>query len=82
MYTYIYVKSKASSVFRISDHRELIDKYSREGWRFVSAIPSDFELNGKINEFDLVFEKKVKQYCFYKFNKQKEYLKFKILFLY
>ncbi|WP_373599116.1 DUF4177 domain-containing protein [Paraclostridium bifermentans] len=59
MYEYIYVKSKASSVFRVSDHREIINKYSKEGWRFVSAIPSDFELNGKIIEFDLVFEKEI-----------------------
>lgn len=59
MYEYIYVKSRASSVFRVSDHREIINKYSKEGWRFVSAIPSDFELNGKIIEFDLVFEKEI-----------------------
>lgn len=59
MYEYIYVKSKASSIFRVSDHREIINKYSKEGWRFVSAIPSDFELNGKIIEFDLVFEKEI-----------------------
>lgn len=59
MYEYIYVKSKASSVFRVSDHREIINKYSKEGWRFVSAIPSDFELNGKIIEFDLIFEKEI-----------------------
>ncbi|MEG2788233.1 MAG: DUF4177 domain-containing protein [Romboutsia sp.] len=59
MYTYTYVRSKASSVFRISDHRELINKHSQEGWRFITAIPSDFELNGKVIEFDLVFEKEV-----------------------
>ncbi|CEN80749.1 Uncharacterised protein [[Clostridium] sordellii] len=59
MYTYIYVKSRASSVFRISEHREIITRYSKEGWRFITAIPSDFELNGKVIEFDLIFEKEV-----------------------
>ena len=37
----------------------MIDKYSKEGWRFVTAIPSDFGAHGKIVEYDLVFEKLV-----------------------
>jgi len=40
-----------------ADHRELIDKYSREGWRFITAIPTVFSSNGIIKQFDLVFEK-------------------------
>ena len=57
IYNYIYVTAKVSGFIRIADHRELIDKYSQEGWRFITAIPSDFNGNGKITEFDLVFEK-------------------------
>ncbi|WP_195938176.1 DUF4177 domain-containing protein [Romboutsia sp. 1001713B170131_170501_G6] len=57
MYKYMYKEIDSSTMFRNSRHRELIDKYSKEGWRFISAIPSEFELNGKISKFDLVFEK-------------------------
>ena len=38
------------------DHREIIDKYSKDGWRFVTAIPLPSG-NQVITEFDLVFEK-------------------------
>lgn len=57
MYKYIYVKSKARGLISREDHREIIDKYSEDGWRFVTAIqlPSG---NHVISEFDLVFEKR------------------------
>lgn len=57
IYNYIYVTAKTSGFFRTADHRELIDKYSQEGWRFITAIPSEFDGSGKTTEFDLVFEK-------------------------
>jgi hypothetical protein len=44
-------------VFRSPDHRELIEKYSQEGWRFIAAIPTAFGSYGQIKEFDLIFEK-------------------------
>jgi hypothetical protein len=44
-------------MFNSSDHRELIDKYSQEGWRFITAIPTVFGGYGQIKEFDLIFEK-------------------------
>lgn len=31
MYTYMYVESKVGGVFTNSNHREIIDKYSKEG---------------------------------------------------
>jgi hypothetical protein len=57
MYKYIYVPAKAAGLFNDPDHRELIDKYSKEGWRFVTAIPIEFTGHGLIKAFDLVFEK-------------------------
>ncbi len=62
MYKYKYVKTRGDSFFDVSeDHREIIDKYSKEGWRFVSAIPVDFSLHGVIETFDLVFEKECEE---------------------
>lgn len=57
MYTYIYVESKVGGIFTISNHREIIDKYSKEGWRFVAAIPKSSGGNGQLTSNDLVFEK-------------------------
>ena len=57
IYKYLYVTSKVGTMFRSSDHRELIDQYSQEGWRFITAIPTVFGGYGQIKEFDLVFEK-------------------------
>lgn len=57
MYKYIYVKSKARGLLSKEDHREIIDKYSKDGWRFVTAIPLPSG-NHVISEFDLVFEKR------------------------
>jgi len=58
MYKYTYVEASSEGFFHPSNHRDLIDKYSSEGWRFVSAIPSLFGAHGVIKQFDLVFEKK------------------------
>ena len=56
MYKYIYLKSKARGLLSKEDQREIIDKYSKDGWRFVTAIPLPSG-NQVITEFDLVFEK-------------------------
>ncbi|MBU6135599.1 MULTISPECIES: DUF4177 domain-containing protein [Clostridium] len=61
MYKYMYKEAQTNGLFRgPSDHREIIDKYSKEGWRFVTAIPTEFyNNNGEIKKFDLVFEKQI-----------------------
>jgi len=56
IYRYIYIESKVGSMFSDSEHRILIEKYSQDGWRFVTAIPTKFTGNGHIREVDLVFE--------------------------
>ena len=58
MFKYLYVESKVKGIFSNSNHRELIDKYALEGWRYVSAIPTSFYgNNGQPKTFDLIFEK-------------------------
>jgi hypothetical protein len=62
IYKYIYVKATTGGLFNgKQNHRELIDKYSGDGWRFVTAIPSESSSHGVILEFDLVFEKEEQQ---------------------
>lgn len=57
MYKYIYVEAKARNFWNTADHRQIINQYSKEGWRFVSAIPTASGAQGAIVRYDLVFEK-------------------------
>ncbi len=57
MYRYIYEEAIANGIFRVANHREIIEKYSQKGYRFVTAIPSRMSSYGIIKAFDLVFEK-------------------------
>ena len=58
MYAYKFVEINTDNFFSASNHREIIEEYSKNGWRFVSAIPTSFKYhNGKITKIDLVFEK-------------------------
>lgn len=57
IYKYIYVEAKAAGYFTLANHRELIDQYRKEGWRFITAIPTKFDMYGMIKQYDLVFEK-------------------------
>lgn len=59
MYIYKYVEAIGQQVFQSSNHREIIDKYTSEGWRFISVIPTNMSGHGVIKTFDLIFEKKV-----------------------
>lgn len=45
-------------MFSGANHRELIDKYAKEGWRYINVIPSSFYgNNGQPKTFYLIFEK-------------------------
>ena len=63
MYKYEYVtiiskKSLMKGVFQ--EHREVIDKYAKDGYRYVGYIPTKEIDVGFLAEMDLVFEKEEK----------------------
>ena len=60
MFIYKYEKSNGGTLFLYANHREIIDRCAKEGWRFVSAIPTYQNGEVKVREFDLVFEKEIK----------------------
>ena len=61
-FKYIYVEARVGGLFSEPNHRELIDKYTSEGWRYVNAIPSAFyRNNGQVKTFDLIFEKETEE---------------------
>ena len=59
MYKYDFVQVLAQRLNDTKEHRRIIRSKSRDGWRFVAAIPADINKNGAPIYMDLVFEKRV-----------------------
>ena len=38
---------------------EIINQYAAQGYRFVTAIPTEMKINGCVRKMDLIFEKEV-----------------------
>lgn len=38
-------------------HREIIDQYAAQGWRYVGYIPTQFTSNGGTKAIELIFER-------------------------
>lgn len=61
MYEYKYVNHKTGGgpMSGNQDHRNVIDKYAQEGWRYVGFIPTHFTGHGGIANVDLIFERTI-----------------------
>ena len=57
MYKYCYVEAKVAGIVKGDDYRKIIDQYSADGWKFVTAIPKSNGAYGQIASIDLVFER-------------------------
>lgn len=40
-------------------HRETIDQYAGDGWRYAGGVPTHFTGHGGIGMVDLIFEREV-----------------------
>ena len=58
MKKYLYENINVNTFFGAGtkEHREIIDKYAAEGYRYVGYVPTDMSDHGKIREIDLIFE--------------------------
>ncbi len=58
MKKYEYVNLKISKVFssKSEEHHKIIDEYAAKGYRYVGHIPTHIDIDGKINNIDLIFE--------------------------
>ncbi|MBU3874912.1 DUF4177 domain-containing protein [Faecalicatena sp. AGMB00832] len=58
-YEYVSVtyQMKDMVMATVSEHREIIDKYAGEGYRYVGMVPTESSVNGCIRKMDLIFEK-------------------------
>ncbi len=59
-YQYKYVLISTGGGFWINNeacaHREIIDEYAAQGWRYVGYVPTKFSGEGGTKEIDLIFE--------------------------
>jgi len=69
MYKYEYEKINCSfngiglfngNIYDSEDYQKVIDQRALNGWRYVGFIPTRQRGVGHIEEFDLIFEKEVK----------------------
>ena len=58
MKEYQYVTVEGTTFFgtKMEGHREIIDRYSAKGYRYIGFIPTKM-MGGNIEEMDLVFER-------------------------
>ena len=61
MYQYEYETLYVGGGFWMNNadcqHREIIDQYAAQGWRYVGYIPTRFSGEGGSKEIDLIFER-------------------------
>lgn len=41
----------------VSEHREIIDKYASQGYKYIGMIPTEISANGCTRKMDMIFEK-------------------------
>lgn len=60
-YEYVDVKldNFAPGSAKCTAHREIINEYAANGWRYVGYIPTHLGASGKTVRMDLIFEKEV-----------------------
>lgn len=58
MKRYEYVEVHMAGLFggELEEHRNIIDQYAANGYRYVGYIPVYIDMNGKIKDLDLIFE--------------------------
>ena len=60
MYEYVKVEMEQSGIIRkvkCTRHREIINEYASNGYRYAGFVPTKFDEGGIMLEMDLVFEK-------------------------
>ncbi|HPE16040.1 MAG TPA: DUF4177 domain-containing protein [Oscillospiraceae bacterium] len=59
MYRYEYVTVRVGRLIGAgnTEHRQIIDDYARQGWRWAGFVPTNMTDHGKFRQIDLIFEK-------------------------
>ncbi len=56
-YKYAAVTGEGVSVTKYREHRDIIDRYAQEGWRYVGYLPTHITAHGSPAQLDLIFER-------------------------
>lgn len=61
MYEYEYTTVEAEGLMGVKflEHRELIDRRAKDGWRYVGYVPTKIVGYGALVKIDLVFEREI-----------------------
>lgn len=56
-YTYVPLHINKFVGSKSEEHREIIDRYAEQGYRYVGYLPTHIAEYGKIKDLDLIFER-------------------------
>ncbi len=56
-YEYVKINYKGYMLAESTEHRDIINEYAEKGYRYIGMIPVQMSMNGRLDKFDLVFEK-------------------------
>ena len=56
-YEYVTVTAEGGAATKFKEHREIIDRRAKEGWRYAGWIPAHSTNNGTVVQIDLIFER-------------------------
>lgn len=56
-YVNVDYKMKDVVMASISEHRDIIEEYTRQGYDFMGFIPTEMSANGCYRKIDLIFSK-------------------------
>lgn len=52
---------KGMALSELEDYHEIVNKYSKEGWRLVQILPVQYGNAGYPTKFEIVFERKIEK---------------------
>ena len=55
-YEYTTVIGEGMAATKVKEHREIIDRRAKDGWRYAGWVPSHIS-GGEIVQIDLIFER-------------------------
>jgi len=55
-YEYVTIDNEALIASKFTQHRDIIDKYAKKGYRYVGFVPTKSDGYGRIKKMDLIFE--------------------------
>lgn len=55
-YEYVTISNEKIFGAKFTQHREVIDEYAKNGYRYIGYVPIKINDYGKFHEMDLIFE--------------------------